>query len=58
MIYLDCIDENIRVTLEGMLSQIMQLVRLKGLNDDFRDDDLDEFLVQYEKIRKKYDEKL
>lgn len=57
LIYPEIIQENVRVSLERLRPQIAQLVRLKNLNDDFRDDDLDEFIRDYEKLRKSYDEK-
>jgi hypothetical protein len=55
LIYCEIIEENIRVSLERLRPQIAQLVRLKNLNDDFNDDDLDDFLIQYEKLRIEYD---
>jgi prephenate dehydrogenase len=57
LIYCDIIEENIRVVLERMLRDIMRITDLMQLNDDFSDEQLEDFLKLYEKIRRRYDEK-
>ena len=54
MIDIDIIEENMRVVLDGMLSQVVQLIELSNYNDSFNDTELEAFIILYERLRERY----